>query len=104
MTPGIRHGKTTIDATINAITSSSTGCTFPHTCCVANLPPVALTNLGLESTEAAVPHTEITHTQGAVPSLLQISTPNSAESACPPAVVSKCRVKEELLLLRHCHL
>ena len=53
--------------------------------CVTDLPPVKLTNPGQDTTEGAVPPHD---TQSPVPSLLQTSPPNFAESAPLPVVVS----------------
>ena len=53
----------------------------PYLPCVTDIPPVKLTN-----PEGAVPPTETTLTQLAVPSSLHTSTPNSAESASQPVV------------------
>ena len=60
----------------------------PYLSCSPDLPPVKLTNPGQDTTEGAAAPAKTTLTQSAVPSSWQTSTPNLAESAPLPVVVS----------------
>ena len=60
----------------------------PYLPCIPDLPPVKLTNPGQGTTEGAAAPAKTTLTQSAVSSSWQTSTPNSAECAPLPVVVS----------------